>query len=425
VLVDALLAAGLTVVVIGSRQVKNLRSRYISSGGKDDRFDAFVLADTLRTDRARLRPLVPDSPATVALRAAVRARRDLVAHRVSACNQLRAHLAVAFPGAIGLFSELDSPVSLAFLAAFPGQQAAARLDEQALAAWLATVPRRGNTAPAGVLAARLAAAPRGAAGADAAQAAVTAQLAAATAGLAGRVRALEAEIAAQLAAHPDQHIFTSLPRAGTLRAARLLAETGDCRARYPDPWSLAGLAGVAPVTRRSGTYISHEFRWNVNRQLRDAICDFAGGSRHASPWAATVYAAAATAARTTRTPSHHRPRLGADHLALLAGRHRLRPRKTPRPARHPHPPVRRRHPAAAPVTANNPGRTGHRPPPPPGGGHSHPPPRPLTPKDPYRATGSSASRRRRTVGLTQWKPGFSASRRHRPGSAGGVALGGA
>jgi transposase len=271
VLVDALLAAGLTVVVIGSRQVKNLRGRYGSSGAKDDRFDAFVLADTLRTDRARLRPLVPDSPATLALRAAVRARKDLVAHRVSACNQLRAHLAVAFPGAIGLFSELDSPLSLAFLAAFPGQQAAARLDEQALAAWLATVPRRGNTAPAGMLAARLAAA---------------------TAGLAGRVRALEAEIAAQLAAHPDQHIFTSLPRAGTLRAARLLAETGDCRARYPDPWSLAGLAGVAPVTRRSGTYISHEFRWNVNRQLRDAICDFADGSRHASPWAATVYAAA-------------------------------------------------------------------------------------------------------------------------------------
>ena len=237
VLVDALLAAGLTVVVIGSRQVKNLRSRYGSSGAKDDRFDAFVLADTLRTDRARLRPLVPDSPATLALRAAVRARRDLVAHRVSACNQLRAHLAVAFPGAIGLFSELDSPLSLAFLAAFPGQQAAALLDEQALAGWLATVPRRGNTAPAGVLAARLAAAPRGAAGADAAQAAVTAQLAAATAGLAGRARALEAEIAAQLAAHPDQHIFTSLPRAGTLRAARLLAETGDCRARYGVPRS--------------------------------------------------------------------------------------------------------------------------------------------------------------------------------------------
>jgi transposase len=62
------------VVVITSRQVKNLRSRYGAAGAKDDRFDAFVLADVLRTDRARLRPLVPDSPATLALRAAVRAR---------------------------------------------------------------------------------------------------------------------------------------------------------------------------------------------------------------------------------------------------------------------------------------------------------------------------------------------------------------
>jgi Transposase len=51
--VDALLAAGVTVVVITPRQIKNLRSRYGSAGNKDDRFDAYVLADVLRTDRAR------------------------------------------------------------------------------------------------------------------------------------------------------------------------------------------------------------------------------------------------------------------------------------------------------------------------------------------------------------------------------------
>jgi len=291
VLVDTLLAAGLTVVVIGSRQVRNLRSRYGSSGAKDDRFDAFVLADTLRTDRARLRPLAPDSAATAALRATVRARKDLIAHRVGACNQLRAHLEEAFPGAARLFSRLDGPISLAFLAAFPSRQAAAALDEPAIAAWLATIPARGRTAPPGVLAARLAAAPPGT-GHDPAQAALTAQLAGTVADLARRIRALDAQITAQLDAHPDAHVFTSLPRAGTLRAARLLAEIGDCRARYPDPASLAGIAGVAPVTRQSGTWISHEFRWNVNRQLRDALCDFADGSRHASAWAEAVYAAA-------------------------------------------------------------------------------------------------------------------------------------
>ena len=36
---------------------EGLRSRYGSVGAKDDRFDAFVLADVLRTDRSRLRSL--------------------------------------------------------------------------------------------------------------------------------------------------------------------------------------------------------------------------------------------------------------------------------------------------------------------------------------------------------------------------------
>ena len=292
-LVTALLAAGLNVVVITSRQVRNLRSRYGAAGAKDDRFDSFVLADTLRTDRARLRPLIPDAPATVTLRAAVRARRDLVAHRVAACNQLRAHLAVAFPAAVGLFHDLDSPISLAFLARFGSQDAVGQLDEQAISAWLKTIPVRGRPAPVSVLCARLRAAPLGATGPDgAAQAAITAALTATVTMLAAQARALETEISAQLAAHPDAHIFTSLPRTGTLRAARLLAEIGNCRSRFPDPGSLASQAGVAPVTRQSGTHISHGFRWAVSRQLRDAVRDFAGDSRHASPWAAAIYDAA-------------------------------------------------------------------------------------------------------------------------------------
>ncbi|HYB14356.1 MAG TPA: IS110 family transposase, partial [Streptosporangiaceae bacterium] len=234
VLVEALLEAGLTVVVITSRQMKNLRSRYGSAGAKDDRFDAFVLADVLRTDRARLRPLVVDTPATAALRAVVRARRDLVAHRIAACNQLRAHLAGAFPGAVGLFAQLDSQISLAFLTRFGSQDAAGQLSENDLAAWLHTLPRRGNAPRPGQLRARLLAAPCGATGADgAALAPVTGALVATLATLSAQVQALEAEIAAQLTAHPDAHIFTSLPRAGTVRAARLLAEIGDCRARFP------------------------------------------------------------------------------------------------------------------------------------------------------------------------------------------------
>ena len=97
--VEALLLAGLTLFVIPPGQVKNLRSRYGSAGNKDDRFDAYVLADVVRTDARRLRAMVVDSGQTTTLRASVRARRDLVAARVALGNQLLAHVQGVFPGA--------------------------------------------------------------------------------------------------------------------------------------------------------------------------------------------------------------------------------------------------------------------------------------------------------------------------------------
>ena len=287
--VDALIGAGITVVVISPNQVKNLRGRYGSAGNKDDRFDAYVLADTLRTDRARLAPLTPDSPATVSLRRACRARRDLVSHRVALANQLRAHLRNAFPGAVGLFAEIDSPISLKFLARFESQDRASWLSPRRLAAWLASVGYCGRIDPA-VLHARLAAAPRGATGDDgAAQAAITLALHAVLTTLTEQIKALSEQISEQLTLHADAHIFTALPRSGTVRAARLLAEIGDCRARFPTPQSLACLAGAAPSTRQSGKIRSVSFRWACDKQLRDAVTDFAGDSRRASPWAANLY----------------------------------------------------------------------------------------------------------------------------------------
>ncbi|MBV8421465.1 MAG: IS110 family transposase [Hyphomicrobiales bacterium] len=287
--VDALLAAEMTVVVISPNQVKNLRGRYGSAGNKDDRFDAFVLADTLRTDRARLRALVPDTAPTVALRRACRARRDLIAHRVGAANQLRAHLRAVFPGAVGLFADIDSPISLTFLTRFTTQNQADWLSPTRLGKWLSGVGYCGKVDPA-VLHARLVAAPRGLTGAHAdAHAAITRAFVGVLTSLLEQIKTLTAEIEAQLATHADAHIFTSLPRAGRVRAARLLAEIGDCRAKFPTPESLACLAGVAPSTRQSGKIRAVGFRWACDKQLRDAVCDFAGDSRRANPWAADLY----------------------------------------------------------------------------------------------------------------------------------------
>ncbi len=50
---------GFTVVVISPKQIKHLRSRYGSAGNKDDRFDAYVLADTLRSRPLAFAAFIP------------------------------------------------------------------------------------------------------------------------------------------------------------------------------------------------------------------------------------------------------------------------------------------------------------------------------------------------------------------------------
>jgi transposase len=283
--VDALLGAGLEVVVVAARSVKALRARYGSAGNKSDRADAYVLADCLRTDGHRWRSLEPDSPATVTLRTHVRARKDLVETRVAVANRLRAHLRVTFPGAVGLFRAIDSPISLRFLERFPSPTRARWLSPKRLGAWLRANHYSGHRTP-GELHAHLRAAPSGATGDDGdARAAITLAYVSVLKTLRAQIDELTSRLDELLDAHPDAHIFRSLPRAGTIRAAALLAEIGDCRARFPDPESLACHAGVAPSTRASGRHRTVTFRYSSDKKLRDALCDFAGDTMRANTWA--------------------------------------------------------------------------------------------------------------------------------------------
>jgi len=312
VLVAALLDAGLTVVVITSRQVKNLRSRYSSAGGKDDRFDSYVLADTLRTDRARLRPLVPDTPETIELRAVVRIRKDLIAHKVAACNQLRAHLAAAFPGAAGLFYKLGSPISLAFLSRFGSREAAGPLDEQALAQWLGTLPSRGNAPAPRQLAARLAAAPAPAASSDGgmSQAAATRALTATVTVLTAQISDLETRIAAQLAAHPDGHIFTSLPAPARFAppACWPRPATAGPGSPTPRPWPPSPGSHRSPASPAATSPAASGGQLTTSSATPCATSPTAPGTPARGPHTSTPMPA--PAAKTTRTPSASWPAPG-------------------------------------------------------------------------------------------------------------------
>ena len=153
------------------------------------------------------------------------------------------------PGPVGLFADLDAVTSLRLLTRFTCQDDTDWLTPSRLKTWLRGVGYTGRNNPA-ALHAHLLATPAGATGsAGAAAGEVTRALAALTA-LVTQIHALDVNIAAQLREHADAPIFLSVPRAQALRDARLLAEIGDCRARFPTPESLASLAGV---TRRRGS----------------------------------------------------------------------------------------------------------------------------------------------------------------------------
>jgi transposase len=330
-LVDRLLEAGLCVLPLHPNQVAAARERF-AVAGKSDRFDAYVLAELARTDRHRFRALVPDGDDTRALRALTRAREDLVAARVSLGNQLRAELERSWPGAIGLFDDLASPISLTFLRRYPSPADARGLGERRLEGFLTRHAYSGHT-PARVLLERIRRAPQARLGPaeTAARRGIVLALVGALEQLVAHIADCARQIAARLRAHPDGPIFQSLFRdsKSSLTAATLLAEMGDCRARYPSRDSLAADAGVSPVTRASGKRRTVSFRFGCDRRLRQAVCVLANATRQHHPWARAVY----ERARARGCDHPHALRiLGRAWLRVI---HELWLRRTPYdPARH-------------------------------------------------------------------------------------------
>ena len=290
-LVDLLLEAGHPVVPVSPNAIKTWRDGEVLSGAKSDAGDAAVIAEYLRLRAHRLKAAAPYSDETLALRTAVRARGDLVEMRVAATNQLSALLDAHWPGAKAVFADVESPISLEFLTRYPTPAAAAHLGEKRMAAFLVKHGYSGRR-PAAELLARLRAAPAGT-GREALSEALRDVVLAAVgvlAALNAAVKNLDRSVAAHLGEHPDGKIFTSLPRSGQVNAAQVLAEWGDCRQAYDGPDSVAALAGVTPVTSQSGKHRDVQFRWACNKRFRAAVTTFADNSRHASPWAAKVYA---------------------------------------------------------------------------------------------------------------------------------------
>lgn len=82
---------------------------------------------------------------------------------------------------------------------------------------------------------------------------------------------LAADLEARLEADPLAEVLTSMPGLGVRTAIKILTIVGDGSA-FPSAAHLAAYAGLAPVTRRSGTSIRGEARSHRgNRALKTAL----------------------------------------------------------------------------------------------------------------------------------------------------------
>lgn len=288
-LVDRLLAAGHEVVPIHANAFHAARPRWEGAAAKSDVGDAYRLADLLRTDRHRLRPLRPLGQATRELQALVRLRDDHVKARVAATNQLAALLGQHWPGAAAIFARLDSEIALAFLERYPTPQSAARVGEARLEAFLRRHSYCGRRS-AGELLARLREAPQPVHVLDPE---VVAELVLAQARVVRTLLTTIADLDRAIAASLDQHakaqLLQPLPRVGTINLGQIVAEVGPLLDRTESADEAAALCGAVPITKRSGQQHSVTFRYATNAKARKALTLYADNSRHASPWAERIY----------------------------------------------------------------------------------------------------------------------------------------
>jgi transposase len=100
--VEMMLERRLRVFAINPKQVDRFRDRFSLSGAKDDRRDAFVLADALRTDRRRFQRLALPPPDVVVMRERLRCRGQLIKQHVALSSQLRDLIVRCWPHLLAL-----------------------------------------------------------------------------------------------------------------------------------------------------------------------------------------------------------------------------------------------------------------------------------------------------------------------------------
>src|SRR5215468_12725457 len=109
VAIEVLLERGFHLFALNPKQLDRFRDRHSVAGAKDDRRDAFVLADSVRTDQPSFRRLHLEQPQLLVLRELSRAEETLLEEFRRSANRLREQLHRFYPQMLQLCSAADEP----------------------------------------------------------------------------------------------------------------------------------------------------------------------------------------------------------------------------------------------------------------------------------------------------------------------------
>jgi transposase len=314
-IVDFLLDHGVVVYPVNPKALDRARDRFRMSQSKSDCFDAYVLAEFLRTDHVHLRALQPDSEQAQELKMLTRDHHRLGRHKTRLVNQIEVTLKEYYPRPLEVFSDLESKIALDFLQQYPTPRALSELtrrkwnrfakrehhlgEERCKELW-EKLSQPQLKIPEHVVRAK---------------AQLLLVLVSQLKSLAEAVRNYSEEVERFFASMPAANLVKTLPggKSGTT-VPMLWAELGDAKNRWQSFRHLQAEAGAVPVTKASGKSRVVQFRFACNKLLRYASYWFSFNSLNRCEWANKYY-------RDQRAKGHSHPQalraLGAKWLKII------------------------------------------------------------------------------------------------------------
>ena len=296
--VEHLVERQFEVFSINPRQMDRFRDRHSMAGAKDDRRDAFVLADALRTDLALFHKVRLDYSSVLRLRELSRAEDEIQGNREREENRLGDLLNRYFPQMLRLCPAANEPWLWDLLEKAPLPESAARLSQAQLATLLRTHRIRRFDAEDLHQALQEPPLPLAPGAATAISERAVLLLPALRVwhrqgqDIAKRIEKLLEEMSQDKnwKEHRDVQILLSLPGVGRIISATMLAEAGQALAER-DYHALRSYGGCAPVTRQSGKRKIVLMRYGCNRRVRQALYHWARVSSQHEPHSKNHYAA--------------------------------------------------------------------------------------------------------------------------------------